>query len=212
MITVLLKSTTLPCESVIRPSSSTCNRMLNTSGWAFSISSNKITEYGCVLTLSLSCPPSSCPTYPGGEPIIFATECFSIYSDISTRIIESSLPNNASARALESSVLPTPVGPRNKKEPIGRFGLFNPTRPRFTARVTALTASSCPITLLWSVSSSFCNLCASVSFNFCTGIFVQTDTTSAISSPLTSGCADACFLWKRFLSISSFVSASFSLT
>ena len=43
MITVLLKSTTLPCESVIRPSSSTCNRMLNTSGWAFSISSNKIT-------------------------------------------------------------------------------------------------------------------------------------------------------------------------
>ena len=88
-------------------------------------------------------------------------------------------------------ILPTPVGPRNKKEPIGRFGLFNPTRPRFTARVTALTASSCPITLLWSVSSSFCNLCASVSFNFCTGIFVQTDTTSAISSPLTSGCADA---------------------
>ena len=31
----------------------------------------------------LSCPPSSYPTYPGGEPINLETVCFSIYSDIS---------------------------------------------------------------------------------------------------------------------------------
>ena len=61
------------------------------------------------------------------------TYAFSIYSDISTRITESSLPNNASASALDSSVFPTPVGPRNKKEPIGRPGSFSPTRPLRTA-------------------------------------------------------------------------------
>jgi len=44
MITVLRKSTVLPCPSVRRPSSIICNRMLNTSGWAFSISSNKTTR------------------------------------------------------------------------------------------------------------------------------------------------------------------------
>src|SRR3954452_13116969 len=46
MITVLRKSTVRPCESVSRPSSSTCNRVLKTSGWAFSISSKSTTEYG----------------------------------------------------------------------------------------------------------------------------------------------------------------------
>src|SRR5437773_2718980 len=43
---VFLKSTTCPSESVSRPSSSTWSIMLNTSGWAFSISSNSTTEYG----------------------------------------------------------------------------------------------------------------------------------------------------------------------
>ena len=44
--TVFLKSTVRPWPSVSRPSSSTWSRMLNTSGWAFSISSSSITEYG----------------------------------------------------------------------------------------------------------------------------------------------------------------------
>ena len=43
MMMVFLKSTVRPWESVILPSSSTCNRMLNTSGWAFSTSSNSTT-------------------------------------------------------------------------------------------------------------------------------------------------------------------------
>ena len=51
---VFLKSTVRPCESVIRPSSNTCNNTLKTSGCAFSISSNKTTEYGFLLTASVS--------------------------------------------------------------------------------------------------------------------------------------------------------------
>src|SRR6267143_394939 len=83
--TVLRKSTVRPCESVSRPSSRICSRMLNTSGCAFSISSNRITEYGRRRIASVSCPPSSYPTYPGGAPISRATACFSMYSDMSMR-------------------------------------------------------------------------------------------------------------------------------
>src|SRR5437867_4387549 len=42
-----------------RPSSSTCSSTLNTSGFAFSISSKSTTEYGLRRTASESCPPSS---------------------------------------------------------------------------------------------------------------------------------------------------------
>ena len=74
-------------------------------------------------------------------------ECGSIYSDISTRIIAFSLPNSASANALDNSVFPTPVGPKNKKEPIGRLGSFNPTLPLLIAFAIASIASFCPTTL-----------------------------------------------------------------
>ena len=50
--------------------------------------------------------------------MILDTLCFSRYSDISTLISELSVPNIASARAFESSVLPTPVGPKKRNEPI----------------------------------------------------------------------------------------------
>ena len=59
MMMVFLKSTVRPCESVMRPSSRTCRRMLNTSGCAFSISSKRMTEYGRRRTASVSWPPSS---------------------------------------------------------------------------------------------------------------------------------------------------------
>ena len=42
-ITVLEKSTVRPCASLILPSSRICSRMFITSGWAFSISSNRTT-------------------------------------------------------------------------------------------------------------------------------------------------------------------------
>ena len=70
------------------------------------------------------------------------TECFSMYSDMSMRIMLFSSPKSASARALHSSVLPTPVGPRKMNEPMGRFGSFRPARARRIARETDLTASS----------------------------------------------------------------------
>ena len=61
MIRVLRKSTSRPLLSVRRPSSRTWSRMLNTSGWAFSISSRSTTLYGRRRTASVSCPPSSWP-------------------------------------------------------------------------------------------------------------------------------------------------------
>lgn len=50
------------------------------------------------------------------------------------------------ANCLESSVLPTPVGPTKRKEPIGRFGVPSPTRLRRIALAILSTAASCPIT------------------------------------------------------------------
>ncbi|MNP23575.1 hypothetical protein D3C76_1162910 [compost metagenome] len=64
-----------------------------------------------------------------------------MYSDISILIILFSSPNIASARALESSVFPTPVGPKNINDPIGLLGSFNPTLALLTALATDLTAS-----------------------------------------------------------------------
>ena len=91
--------------------------------------------------ISVICPPSSYPTYPGGEPINFAVECFSINSDISTLTMLSSEPNTASASAFASSVLPTPVGPEKIKLPIGRLGALSPTLARLIALDRATTAS-----------------------------------------------------------------------
>ena len=42
---------------------------------------------------------------------------------MSMRTIAASSPKSASASVRASSVLPTPVGPRNRKQPIGRFGV-----------------------------------------------------------------------------------------
>src|SRR4026209_1940946 len=70
-----------------------------------------------------------------------ATECFSMYSDMSVRSSALSSSNRYSANALVSSVLPTPVGPRNMNEPIGRRG------PRRTARARrpAVCAPAAPV-------------------------------------------------------------------
>src|SRR5919204_651426 len=56
--------------------------------------------------------------WPGGEPTSRDTECFSMYSDMSTWIIASSSPKRNSARVRASSVLPTPDGPRKMKVPV----------------------------------------------------------------------------------------------
>ena len=65
-----------------------------------------------------------------------------MYSLISTLIREDSVPNIASAKVLLSSVLPTPVGPKKRNEPIGLFGSLSPTLPLLIAFDTATIASS----------------------------------------------------------------------
>src|SRR3954465_6369307 len=56
---------------------------------------------------------------------------------MSTRTIARSSSKRNSASALASSVLPTPVGPRKRKEPVGRSGSATPARARRTAPATA---------------------------------------------------------------------------
>ena len=65
---------------------------------------------------------------------------------MSMRTIARSSSNRNSASALASSVLPTPVGPRNRNEPVGRSGSATPERARRTASDTARTASAWPTT------------------------------------------------------------------
>mmetsp|Transcript_36630 Transcript_36630/g.85069 ORF Transcript_36630/g.85069 Transcript_36630/m.85069 type:complete len:265 (-) Transcript_36630:257-1051(-) len=105
---------------------------------------------------------------------------------MSMRTIWSSLSNRKPARALHSSVLPTPVGPRNRKLPSGRFGSDRPARERRIASLTAWMASSWPTTR----SCSLPSICSSFSRSPCisldTGMPVARATTSAISSAPTS--------------------------
>ena len=203
---VFLKSTVRPCESVIRPSSSTCNSTLKTSGCAFSTSSNRTTEYGFLRTASVSWPPSSYPTYPGGAPIRRDTEYFSMYSLISRRTMLDSSSNRLAASAFASSVLPTPVGPKNRNEPIGLVGSLIPALERIIASVTLVTPSSWPTTRLWSSSSRCSVLFRSLSLNFATGIPVQREMIFAISSSVTFSCTRD---RSRSLSLSSSISSSF---
>src|SRR3979409_2029774 len=58
------------------------------------------------------------------------TACFSMYSLMSIRTIASCESNMNSASARASSVLPTPVGPRKRKEPIGLSGACRPAAGR----------------------------------------------------------------------------------
>ncbi len=129
---------------------------------------------------------------------------------MSTRIMFFSEPNTASATALESSVLPTPVGPRNKNDPIGRLGSRRPARPRFTAAATAFTASSCPITRSWSLSSSFARRLDSDSVSRAAGIPVQSATTAAtVCSPTSFFLFPAPSFFFSFSSSASRASCSF---
>ena len=189
------------------------------SGWAFSSSSNTTTLYGLRRTASVSCPPSSYPTYPGGAPIRRETANFSIYSDISKRIIASSSPNRNVAKLLASSVFPTPVGPKNRKPPIGRCGFPSPVRLRRIACETAFTASSCPIMRSWRCSSICKILSVSLWVKRVTGIPVHLEATSAISSSVTCGtclsCSSChfCFKWSIYpfkRASVSFAAAAFS--
>src|SRR5882724_901169 len=93
-----------------------------------------------------------------------------MYSDMSMRIIACSESNMNSASARASSVLPTPVGPRNRNEPIGRSGSASPARERRSAPDTADTASSWPTTRSCRRSSMWTSFSTSPSISRVTGI------------------------------------------
>ena len=107
---------------------------------------------------------------------------------MSIRTIFASLSNKHSARLFASSVLPTPVGPIKRNEPIGLVGSLMPALERIIASATFVTPSSCPITLLWSSSSRCSVLFLSDSVNLATGIPVQREIICAISSSETLSC------------------------
>ena len=106
---------------------------------------------------------------------------------MSIRIIESSSPNRNSARVRASSVFPTPEGPRNTNEPVGRFGSLRPARERRIALEIVSTAACWPITRLWSSSSMRISFWVSASVSLKTGMPVHIETMSAISSSPIAG-------------------------
>ena len=105
---------------------------------------------------------------------------------MSIRTIAWSSSNRNAASALVSSVLPTPVGPRNRNDPSGRFGSFSPARARRTAFDTASTASRCPMTRRPSSSSMRSSFSRSPSSIRSTGIPVQRSTTAATCCGVTA--------------------------
>jgi hypothetical protein len=112
-------------------------------------------------------------------------------SDISKRTRALSLPNMKCASVRATSVLPTPVGPRNRNEPMGRFGLFRPARERRMARAKALMALSCEMMRLCSSSSMRSSFWVSSSLIEVMGTPVQRDTTSSMSSRPTTPVEDS---------------------
>ena len=93
----------------------------------------------------------------------------------------------ATATALASAVLPTPVGPKKMKVPIGLSGFFNPDRLLFIAFTTLFTAMSWPMILLFILLERLVSFSASVSAIFSIGIPDILATILAISSFVTCG-------------------------
>src|SRR6266545_2083040 len=98
-----------------------------------------------------------------------------MYSLMSSATSASSSPNRNSARVRDSSVLPTPEGPRKMNEPEGRLGSLRPARVRRIAWETALMAGSWPTTRLCSSSSIRSSLAVSSSVSLNTGMPVLGD-------------------------------------
>ena len=133
-----------------------------------------------------------------------------MYSLMSIRTIALSSSNRNAASARASSVLPTPVGPRNRNEPIGRRGSRSPARARRTASDTASIASSWPTTRSWSRSSMWTSLAVSPSSSLVTGIPVQAPTISAMSSAVTSSLSRAPGPWSAASAASCSLSRAWS--
>ena len=117
--------------------------------------------------------------------------------------------NRKSARDLASSVLPTPVGPRNRNEPVGRLGSETPARARRIASDTVSTAFFWPMSRLPMCSSACSSFSRSPSSRRPAGMPVHDDTTSAMSSAVTCS-PTICLVWPAADSASSAAAISFS--
>jgi len=190
--TIFLALAVLPLLPCIEPSSIICNSICETSGWAFSISSNNNTQFGYSCNLVINNPAlSSNPTYPGGEPISFATACFSWYSDISNLTI---FTPSCSDNCLAVSVLPQPVGPMNTNDPIGLLSRFNPAWATNTLSITMSIASSWPYTLAFMFFDKLARLLDSFSAIFSIGILTNLDNSYWIDSSFTT--LSVCFSFR----------------
>ena len=96
-----------------------------------------------------------------------------------------SLISSSSANALAVSVLPTPVGPTNKKLPIGLLGSLSPALLTNILSTSLSTASFCPNTFFFILVSSLLN--PFVSFTSTTSCFIlaSLDTCATTESNLT---------------------------
>ena len=104
---------------------------------------------------------------------------------MSNRTTADSVENRKLASFLQSSVLPTPVGPRKKNDARGLFSPLSPARCMRTALATALRASSWPRTDSRRESSMWMSFSACPEVSLDTGMPVTRDTTAAISSAVT---------------------------
>ena len=137
-------------------------------------------DFGQRSALLISHIAGRCSDHPG------ATERCSRYSghvDAGQRRIAS---NRKEARALASSVLPTPVGPRSRNEPIGRFGSAGRRAhgaPHWRSRRSPRLGRRHAGAALLPYTSSFSRSPSSIRS---TGMPVQRETTAATSfSPTT---------------------------
>lgn len=89
---------------------------------------------------------------------------------------------------MATCVFPTPVGPRNRNEPIGLELADKPARDRRMALATALIAASWPITCAFKRSSNPNTRSRFPWFSFETGIPVYRETTIAIYPGPTKSC------------------------
>ena len=83
-------------------------------------------------------------------------------------------------------VFPTPVGPVNIRQAMGRFSSRIPEYPRRRASATAATAFGWPTTRSDRYSSSFRSRWRSLAVRRPTGIPVRADTAQATSAPVTA--------------------------
>ncbi len=90
--------------------------------------------------------------------------------------------------------MPTPVGPRNRNDPIGRFGSAISARERRSARAIAPIASDWPTTASPSVFSMPTSRSAVVALIFSTGTPLIDETVSATSFSVASIVSSA---WSR---------------